>query len=263
MDMQSLKSHFHRDGFIFIPQFFNEEEHHSLIKNIERYIENIAPKLPNDKVLYEASTDISHIKQMFNMAAYDPYFADLLWSSRFQTLATALLGERVDRGFVEYFNKPPRNNATNKESGKPTPPQQDCYYFMLTPPQALTFWIPLEDVDEDTGCLRYVKGTHNMGMRPHGRTQTLGFSQGIIDYGSPQDMENEVAILAKSGDLLAHHGMTIHRADGNTSRTRSRKVVGLVYFGETGKEDIKAKDQYQEQLRKEMKKSPGEIETRL
>lgn len=252
MDTQTLKSYFDRDGFIFIPQFFNAKEHSTLSKNIDRYIQTIAPELPQDKVFYEASRDSDNIKQMFDMAAFDPFFDNLLWSSKIKTLASELMGENVDRGFVEYFNKPPRNKTAEQESGKSTPPHQDCYYFMLAPPHALTFWIPLEGVDEENGCLRYVKGSHKMGMRQHGRTQTLGFSQGITDYGTSHDLENEIAVPARSGDLLAHHGMTIHRADENSSTHRSRKVLGLVYFGESAKEDIEAKRQYQKRLKQEM-----------
>lgn len=88
-------------------------------------------------------------------------------------------------------------------------------------------------------------------MRPHGRTQTLGFSQGIVDYGTEEDLKNEIAIPAQASDVLVHHGMTIHRADANTSTSRSRKVLGLVYFGESAQEDVEAKRKYQEKLNRE------------
>lgn len=221
---------------------------------IEHYIREIAPHLPEDKVFYENPDDATSIKQMFDMSHFDPYFEQLLWNSKVSEMAGVLLGEKVDRGFVEYFNKPPRRASATDGKGRPTPPHQDCYYFMLKPPQAITFWIPMEDVDEESGCLRYVRGSHVKGMRPHGRTQTLGFSQGIVDYGTRDDLINELAIPAKIGDALAHHGMTIHRADENKSFTRSRKVLGLVYFGVSAQEDAEAKRQYQEKLKQERQK---------
>lgn len=135
--------------------------------------------------------------------------------------------------------------------GKPTPPHQDGYYFMLNPSVAVTMWMALEPADEENGCVKYVKGSHQKSMRPHGRTKTLGFSQGIVDFGTDDDMANEVAFPAKPGDLLVHHSLTIHRAGGNTSKTRSRKALGLIYFGESAKEDVEAKKAYQQKLQEE------------
>ena len=159
-------------------------------------------------------------------------------------MAKVVIRENTGQGFVEYFNKP-------AGIGKPTPPHQDCYYFMLTPPHALTFWIPLEGVDEENGCLRYVRGSHKKGMRPHGKTSTLGFSQGITDFGTEEDISNEVALPAEMRDVLVHHGMTIHRADGNASVTRSRRVLGIVYFAASTNEDLEAKKAYQDTLKRE------------
>lgn len=149
------------------------------------------------------------------------------------------------QGFGEYFNKP-------AEIGKPTPPHQDCYYFMLTPPKALTFWIPLEDVEEANGCLRYIQGSHKNGMRPYGRTGTLGFSKGISDFGVDEEQASEVTMLVKIGDILIHDGMTIHRADRNKSKLRSRSIRGIVCFAELAKEDLETKNEYREQLKRDL-----------
>ncbi len=254
MANSQIKSRFDQHGYVFLNGLFTAEESQDMTSRIDHYIREIAPYLPEDKVFYEDKSDPTSIKQMFDMSHFDSYFEQLLWNSKVNDMAKLLLGENVDRGFVEYFNKPPRKASTIAGKGRPTPPHQDCYYFRLNPPQAITFWIPMEDVDEENGCLRYVMGSHKKGMRPHGRTQTLGFSQGIVDYGTHDDLENEVAMPAKTGDALAHHGMTIHRADENKSLTRSRKVLGLVYFGESAQEDTEAKRQYQEKLKQERQK---------
>lgn len=239
-----LKNEFDENGFLLIPSLFNEIEKKELQQNLDRFIEQVVPTMNSEHAFYEDQDDQSSLKQLFHMSDYDTYFRHLLLGSRFESLAENLLGEKMAKGFVEYFNKP-------AGIGKPTPPHQDCYYFMLTPPQAITFWIPLEDVDEENGCLRYIRGSHKKGMRPHGRTKTLGFSQGVTDFGTPEDIENEVSMPVKPGDVLIHHGMTIHRAEGNNSKTRSRRVLGLVYFGESAQEDSLAKERYQKVLKEE------------
>ena len=112
-------------------------------------------------------------------------------------------------------------------------------------------WLALEDVDEENGCVRYVRGSHLRGPRPHGRTQTLGFSQGITDFGTPDDQAEAVAMPARAGDLLIHHPMLVHWAEGNRSATRSRRALGAIYFAESAREDLEAKAAYQQKLRAE------------
>ena len=82
----------------------------------------------------------------------------------------------------------------------------------------------LDPVDDENGCLRYVPGSHQRGFRPHNRSNVLGFSQGITDYG-PDDLAHEMKIHLQPGDAVAHHGMTIHRAEPN--RSQSRKPSGV------------------------------------
>jgi phytanoyl-CoA hydroxylase len=113
-------------------------------------------------------------------------------------------------------------------------------------------WMALDMVDEENGCVRYVRASHTRGMRPHGRTKTLGFSQGITDFAQSADSKNEVACLAQPGDLLAHHALTIHRADANASATRTRRALGFIYYGESAREDLAAHKSYQAKLATEM-----------
>ena len=121
------------------------------------------------------------------------------------------------------FNKPAGTNHI-------TPPHQDNYYFCLKPPNVVTVWLALDVVDAENGCLRYVRGSHQLGIRPHNRSNVLGFSQGISNY-SDADRAAEVPILMQPGDAVVHHGNTIHRADANSSSTRQRRAFAQVFKG--------------------------------
>ncbi|MCS7467915.1 phytanoyl-CoA dioxygenase family protein [Stieleria sp. ICT_E10.1] len=85
-------------------------------------------------------------------------------------------------------------------------------------------------------------------MRDQARTKTLGFSQGIVDYPTDQDREAEIAFPAKPGDLLVHDALTIHRADGNQSPTRSRRALGFIYYSNRARENVEAHAAYQRRL---------------
>lgn len=242
IDPVILKQNFDRDGYILIPGFLSKEEITQINSKLENFLRESVPEMPPTHVFYEVKDDPSSLKQLQDLQEYDPFFADILFNSEFERIAEVLLEDKVIGKTLEYFNKPPK-------IGKPTPPHQDGYYFMLKPQKAVTMWMALEDVDEENGCVRYIKGSHLKGMRPHGKTETTGFSQGITDYPTIDDIE--IPFPAKPGDLLIHHSLTIHRADGNSSNFRTRKAMGFIYFGESAKEDVEAKAAYQKKLQEE------------
>lgn len=248
IDTGSLKESFDRDGYLFIPGFLETARVEEIHAKLAAFIESGLPGMSAHHIFYEDKKDPSTLKQLQDLHTYDPFFGRMLTGSEFEKIASLLLDEEVNGKNLEYFNKPPR-------IGKPTPPHQDNYYFMLRPPRAITMWMALEPVDEQNGCVRYIRGSHLRGMRPHGKTETLGFSQGILDYGEHEGPEDEVPFPAAPGDLLIHHSMTIHRADANRSDTRSRKALGFIYFGVSAVEDRDAKDAYQQQLWSERAKA--------
>lgn len=242
---QLMINSFNRDGYIFIPGFLTKTEVDQINNRMTTYIKDVVPSMPPEHVFYEDKTDAGTLKQLQDMNVYDPFFSSMLVGSRFQKVAELLLNEKVTGQTIEYFNKPPR-------IGKATPPHQDGYYFMLKPSNAVTMWMALEEADDENGCVRYIKGSHLKGMRPHGRTQTLGFSQGIVDYDQ-EDIASEISFPARPGDLLVHHSLTIHTAGANKSNARSRKALGFIYFADSAKVDTAALDAYREKLNAEKK----------
>jgi phytanoyl-CoA hydroxylase len=235
-DLPSLKSAFDADGFVVIRGFLSPDELGVLKHNLDRYIRHVVPHLPDGDAFYDDKARPETLKQLHRIER-DAFFAEYLRHPLWTSAAEALLGESVQapKG-AEWFNKPPGTNHA-------TPPHQDNFYFCLTPPQVLTMWLALDPVDEENGCLRYVRGSHRRGIRPHSRTKTLGFSQGIADYGE-SDRVQEIAVPAKPGDVLIHHGNTIHRADANRSSTRHRRSFGLVFEGNSCRRDEEAFARY-------------------
>ena len=221
------KEAFDREGYVHIPGFLKGEALQELLNKINGFIETVVPKLPREAVYYEDINRPETLKQIQRLHDHDPYFEKMYYGSRFENLAEVLLGGPVSReaNNFQYFNKSPKE-------GLPTPPHQDGYYFKLKPCEALTMWLALEEVDEENGCVRYVEGSHLRGMRPHGRSGTLGFSQGITDYGTGEDRAHEKSFHAYPGDLLVHHAMMIHLAGPNTSISRTRKAIGMIYYSQ-------------------------------
>ncbi len=236
----SPREQFEQNGFVAVPGFLDPSEVATCNRELERFIAEVVPSLPPEHAFYEDRDAPSTLKQLQSLHEHDPWFAELM-NGKPRALAEQLLGSEVTAENMQFFNKPPG-------IGQLTPPHQDAYYFKLDPPDALTMWMALEEVDEENGCVRYVRGSHLKGLRPHGPTGTLGFSQGMTDFGTAEDDAEEQVMPASPGDLLAHHALTIHRADGNSSSTRSRRALGFIFYSVNAKQDDTAREAYHRQL---------------
>ena len=219
--VEQTRDQFVREGYAVIRDFVTRGEVEEIHREVGRYIAQVIPTLPPGEAFYEIKDDPDTLKQLPHINAHDPYFRRWHCDRRLEDLAALLLGGPVIPSDLQWFNKPPR-------VGKGTPAHQDGFYDKIEPKEMVNMWLALDPVDEENGCVRYVSGSHKRGLREHRRSQTLGFSQALVGYG-PEDEAAEVAVCAEPGDLLVHHGLTIHRADANGS-DRSRRAMGSVYY---------------------------------
>lgn len=236
------KRTFDRDGFVVVPNFLEKTELSALVEQLDRYIRDVVPGLSDAHAFYHDRDRPETLKQMQFMQV-DPFFREYTQHPKWKGLAEALVGEAAVCESPEWFNKPPG-------VAHPTPPHQDNYYFNLKPANVVTIWLALDRVDDENGCLRYVPGSHERGFRPHARSNVLGFSQGITDF-SANDAATEVKIHLNPGDAVAHHGMTIHRAEPNRSSDRSRRSFAMVFKGVSCRRDEAGFARYQESARQQ------------
>jgi len=220
--MSEHKQQYDRDGFVVIREFLPPDELAELQANLDRYIRDVVPSLPSGDAFYQDRSRPETLKQLQHMG-HDPFFVQYREHPRWQQLAEELIGEPSEAKDPEWF------------------------YFCQRPPHVATLWLALDTVDEENGCLRYVAGSHRRGIRPHLRTGVLGFSQGITDYG-PEDKAGEVTVHLAPGDLVAHHGETIHRAEPNRSASRHRRAFAIVFQGASCRRDEDAFARYEAAL---------------
>jgi phytanoyl-CoA hydroxylase len=243
-DYQKVQDDFARDGFLHVHGFMSPGEVNEIDANLARFIREIVPGLKKSEAMYEEHEKPETLKQITALTV-DPFFSDLLSQPKIVDLARALLKDAVVPKGLQFFNKPP-------ETGKPTPPHQDGYYYSLVPNEALTVWIALDDVDEENGAIYYFKGSHHKGVLPHNVSEVLGFSQTIAQEFM-NELGEKVMCPVKRGDSLIHHSLTIHSAGGNVS-PRSRRALGLVYYAERAKVDEAAHRRYQQSVGQQQRK---------
>lgn len=148
------------------------------------------------------------------------------------TIAKSLMGSQCARIFHEH--------VLVKEAGadKPSPWHHDEPYYCVSAAQTVSLWIPLDPVPRAT-CVEFVAGSHQWGklFRPR------KFTGVAYDHKSDRleelpDIEANRAnypILGwdlELGDAIAFDFRTVHGAPGNTSASRSRRVVSFRWLGD-------------------------------
>ena len=241
-DRQKHLESFKENGFVHIEGFMDDDEMAGIEYLVEEVIRDIVPTLEKKDAMYEDYDRPESLKQVTLPPGRSPKLSELQTGEKMVPLVDGLLEEKAVPKNLELFIKPPT-------IGTPTPPHQDGYYFCLVPNHALTGWLALDDMDEENGILLYVAGSHKAGVLPHGASNVLGFSQGV----SPEDLEEfeePVSCPVRRGDILVHHSLTVHSADGNPS-SRLRRALGLVYYGESAKVDPQLQQNYRDSLERQ------------
>jgi ectoine hydroxylase-related dioxygenase (phytanoyl-CoA dioxygenase family) len=110
---------------------------------------------------------------------------------------------------------------------KPTPWHQDFPYWPMNEPGALSAWIPLDDVDENNGCMMFVPGSQNAGKLV---PIQLAEPANLFDLVEDHDLANQrpVMVPLKKGSCTFHHGLTFHYAHANKTEL-PRRVLAVIY----------------------------------
>ncbi len=205
-----------QDGVIRLRGLYSPEEVGRIRGELDRYIREVAPGLPEADVVYEA--DGVSARNLWRMEQHDPFFRQLAESPRLQAFLAELLHGRPVLMGVETFNKPAK-------VGSGVPAHQDNAYFCQEPPDVLTVWVALDAATEANGPVYYVRGSHEAGTLPHKASGVKGNSMGI---DAPYDDADPFVGTLEPGDALVHHGQTIHYSAPN--RTDHPRCGMLLVF---------------------------------
>ncbi|MCC2975414.1 phytanoyl-CoA dioxygenase family protein [Sphingomonas sp. PL-96] len=124
------------------------------------------------------------------------------------TLARALAGP-VTRSFDHVIYKGPRNRT-------PTPWHQDAAFKLWrgSQPRQLHFWIPLQDVTQESGCMEFIAGSHRAPLLHHRRMLR---SSGLPGREASPDTPDSIPCPLALGGLTIHTPTTLHCAGANAS----------------------------------------------
>lgn len=214
---------FRADGHVCLRELATADEVGEYAPAIERAaLEHSREKRP----LADRDTYSQAFLQVMNLWLVDPLVKRFVLAERFARVAAELLG--VPR--VRLYH----DQALFKEpAGGHTPWHQDQFYWPLDTDDTITMWMPLVDVPEEVGTMRFASGIHrrgHLGEYAIGDESERIFAElierdgfEIVDYGA-----------MAAGDATFHHGWTLHSAPANPS-PRMRPVMTIIYFADAAR----------------------------
>jgi len=203
---------FKRDGFINIRQACSLEE----TIEIRRLLEDLYARKVGVKegdqfdVLRPGATSTITLGQVTNPSNYAPALRKTAFVAKACALASQILGPRSYNSFDLVLMKPALKGAA-------TPWHQDQAYRKLNYQfDEITLWLPLQDVDENSGCMRFVPGSHTGPVKPHHSTNGNRKAHSLECSYLPSP-EETVNLPMQLGDCSIHHGRVLHGSSANRS----------------------------------------------
>src|SRR3954463_14098503 len=92
MNFNDHKPAFDRDGYIIFRQFLPVADFSELRANLDRYIREVVPTLPDSDAFYEDRSRPESLKQLQRMG-HDPFFRAYMKHPKWVSLAQTLMGE--------------------------------------------------------------------------------------------------------------------------------------------------------------------------
>jgi phytanoyl-CoA hydroxylase len=237
-----LRDRFDEDGFVVIKGLYSLAEAGDLRSQVERYIREVVPRLPQDAAFFDDYSRPETLRKMQSLDKHDSWFRQFMNTGKHVPLLEYFLRDKFSPQGLEWFDKLPHDQNA-------TPPHQDAFYWCRKPNIACALWIALDAVDQDNGCLWYAKGSHKLGVLPHSPSGVLGFSQGIRDFN--QSQYEAVPIELLPGEAVAHHSATIHWTSINKTG-RHRRALSTFCFGASTVLDEEAFGRYQASLKAQL-----------
>ena len=239
--------HYESEGYARFDSFYATDYIDGLNRIIDDMIEDRTVEV-GETVFDEDKT--GKIKQIQYLHKLDPEFQRVV--DDLTPIARVLCGsDDLTVLNVQMFEKHPNIS-------KPTRSHQDNAYFKMDPPTALTFWLSLDKIDEENGCLYYAPKTHLTPTRKHQRyhphttfrvrSGVPGLSLCLHEHPEETDLKMET----KKGDLLVHNCNLVHRAGKNSSADRRRRAIGVVFIPTNCEESARLVGYHNDRLREDI-----------
>jgi hypothetical protein len=229
----ATKDLFNRDGYARIESLASVEEIaqvRSLLDPLFDRFESLGPNALDVGGPREQGAPL-RTPEINEAVHFEPALRKTQVFLRCRELARHILGVPVGYVFDHAIYKAPRNERATAWH------QDEAYNTQPIPLWAVHFWIPLQPVNVENGCMQFVPGSHRIGLLPHrvvhvrpGGATT--HSVGATVATDSVDASRAVACPLELGGATIHHPLTLHYTGPNQSDGyRKAWILHFAAFG--------------------------------
>jgi hypothetical protein len=201
----------HSNGFTVLRQLAEPEEVSKIrVILMDLYGRHVGFKSGRQFDVLDPTAETYTLGQLTNPRDFAPELNKTLYLTRAKALARQILGPNAVHSAEFVLMKPAKYGAA-------TPWHQDAAY--RSPSQhfeELTFWMPLQDVDEASGCMQFVPGTHIGTVLPH-RSPNANTKSHSLECSEIPSADTVVSIPMHAGDCSIHSSRVLHGSPANRS----------------------------------------------
>ena len=213
---------FRRDGYLRVDNLSTRDEIESLICAYDRLFSEKRGWESGDLFDMVARDDLNKglsLPQMLWPSRYEPLLRQTRLYENALSVAQQLLGPKLVNILEHAIMKPAGHGAA-------TPWHQDDAFsrpgtgFV----EAISIWMPLQDVDVGSGCMQYIKGSNHGPLFDHRSPNNDPRIHGLEVVSRP-DLTHCVPVPLPAGSAVIHHSRTLHSAGVNTSNHPRRAYI--------------------------------------
>ncbi len=218
---------FHENGFLRIPQVYNEAEISDMSDSLDRLIEDWALTSAGwsgpwrDVYLDEEVEKQVKLTAMHDLHLYSDAWMRAVTNPKLATALSQLLDSSVELHHTTMHIKPP-------QTGHPFPMHQDSPFYEHTDGRFIDTLAHLDDTFHENGEIRFLAGSHKRGKLPHILKNPDGTACSPHLNTDDYKLEDTMPVPAKRGDVVVFHIYCIHGSYINQT-TEPRRMVRMGY----------------------------------
>jgi len=226
---------FHKDGFIVLRGFLEEERCNDILKvakeHLEALIEPIETELGYDSrskayrmnvTDYSSKSEEKHVVVGRLRQVYDrsPLFKTWMEEVKIRPILQQILHDTVILTTAHHnsiMTKMPHVSAA-------TGWHQDRRYWSYTSDNLISVWLALDDETIENGVLEFIPGSHKMKLISEQFDEKEYFSESYIP--NKKIIDTKIHTALKKGDVVIFHSLLLHRANKNST---DKPKISFVY----------------------------------
>ncbi|HYF49224.1 MAG TPA: phytanoyl-CoA dioxygenase family protein [Planctomycetota bacterium] len=219
---ETLAEQYARNGFCFVPDLLPRELIERVIPHMDAVIDGHYETGVPAKV-YCNGDDPRRIRKIDMTHLSDRTIYELVTHPAIGKLAAAVTGAKMVQLWAsQLLFKPPGGVAKGNVGW-----HQDKQYWKYWQGEGVfTIWIAISDVKEESGPMKYVRGSHRLGLAEVGDFFDPDMEKAKAAYEKHYSMPwDEVSAILPPGGVAMHHCYTIHGSGPNVSNLPRRSFA--------------------------------------